>query len=231
MQLDERGPRAWSGCTWSRRPTWRPTWRRVSENWGNFGGATRSARPRRRPAPSATPAPTSTAGRQARFEEWIANDRGRAAGRRSTSSTRCCRTCPGSTCPTRAATGARPTTRSRGSRTSRSSGSRQLDVLLQRHFLQTGFADHELQRLWRHLKREGMWDKSLIVVAADHGVAFQQAPRAAPADARDTAVEIAPVPLLIKAPGPEQGRGRRRLGGDDRHPADDLRRARTSTRR
>ena len=28
----------------------------------------------------------------------------------------------------------------------------QLDVLLQRHFLQTGFADHELQELWKHLK-------------------------------------------------------------------------------
>ena len=48
----------------------------------------------------------------------------------------------------------------------------QLDVLLQRHFLQTGFADLLLQELWRHLKREGMWDDSLIVVAADHGVAF-----------------------------------------------------------
>ena len=45
-------------------------------------------------------------------------------------------------------------------------------MLLQRHFLQTGFADLLLQELWRHLKREGMWDNSLIVVAADHGVAF-----------------------------------------------------------
>ena len=51
----------------------------------------------------------------------------------------------------------------------------QLDVLLQRHFLQTGFADLELQELWKRLKSEGLWDKSLIVVAADHGVAFPHA--------------------------------------------------------
>jgi hypothetical protein len=76
----------------------------------------------------------------------------------------------------------------------------QLDVLLQRHFLQTGFADHELQRLWKHLKDEGMWDKSLIVVAADHGVAFPHA-RERRRLTRENAGEIAPVPLLIKAPG------------------------------
>ena len=34
----------------------------------------------------------------------------------------------------------------------------QLNVLLQRHFLQTGFADLELQHLWKHLKDDGLWD-------------------------------------------------------------------------
>ena len=81
----------------------------------------------------------------------------------------------------------------------------QLNVLLQRHFLQTGFADHELQELWKHLKSEGMWDKSLIVVAADHGVAFPQA-RERRRLSREDAAEIAPVPLLIKAPGQKQGK-------------------------
>ena len=95
-------------------------------------------------------------------------------------------------------------------------------MLLQRHFLQTGFADHELQELWKHLKSEGMWDKSLIVVAADHGVAFPQA-RERRRLTRENAAEIAPVPLLIKAPGQKTGQDRRRLGVDDRHPADDLR--------
>jgi hypothetical protein len=76
----------------------------------------------------------------------------------------------------------------------------QLDVLLQRHFLQTGFADYELQQLWKRLKAEGLWDKSLIVVAADHGVAFPHA-RERRRLSRQTAREIAPIPLFIKAPG------------------------------
>jgi hypothetical protein len=76
----------------------------------------------------------------------------------------------------------------------------QLDVLLQRHFLQTGFADLELQELWKRLKSEGLWDKSLIVVAADHGVAFPHA-RERRRLSRTTAREIAPIPLFIKAPG------------------------------
>jgi hypothetical protein len=76
----------------------------------------------------------------------------------------------------------------------------QLDVLLQRHFLQTGFADYELQQLWKRLKSEGLWDKSLIVVAADHGVAFPHA-RERRRLSRQTAREIAPIPLFIKAPG------------------------------
>ena len=78
-------------------------------------------------------------------------------------------------------------------------------MLIQRHFLQIGFADCELQRLWRHLKQEGMWDKSLIVVAADHGVAFPQA-RERRRLTRDNAAEIAPVPLLIKAPNQTKAR-------------------------
>ena len=82
----------------------------------------------------------------------------------------------------------------------------QLDVLLQRHYLQTGFTDLQLQRLWDKLKREGMWDDSLIVVAADHGVAFPLGSRQRRRLSEDTAAEIAPIPLLIKAPGQRRGR-------------------------
>ena len=94
----------------------------VSENWGNFGGGegpdlgddpARAQRPRQ---------PQLGAPGALRGLDRV--DRGRAAGRPWGSSTRCFRTCPGSTCPTRAATGARPTTRSRGSPRCRSSGSR-----------------------------------------------------------------------------------------------------------
>jgi hypothetical protein len=81
----------------------------------------------------------------------------------------------------------------------------QLDVLLQRHYLQTGFADYELRRLWKRLKADGLWDQSLIVVAADHGVAFphsRQRRRLKP----ETAAEIAPIPLIIKAPGQKKAK-------------------------
>jgi hypothetical protein len=82
----------------------------------------------------------------------------------------------------------------------------QLDVLLQRHYLQTGFADFLLQELWRHLKREGMWDNSLIVVAADHGVAFIKGRRDRRRLDHQNYGEIAPIPLFIKAPGQRRGR-------------------------
>ena len=82
----------------------------------------------------------------------------------------------------------------------------QLDVLLQRHYLQTGFIDLELQRLWDKLKREGLWDDALVVVAADHGVAFTLGSRQRRRLKPGTAAEIAPIPLLIKAPGQSRGR-------------------------
>ena len=50
-----------------------------------------------------------------------------------------------------------------------------------------------------------MYDKSLIVVAADHGVAFPKR-RERRRLGRETAAEIAPVPLFIKAPGQKRGR-------------------------
>ena len=81
----------------------------------------------------------------------------------------------------------------------------QLDVLLQRHVLQTGFADLMLQRTWDKLRSEGIWDDALIVVAADHGVAFPRA-RERRRLGRETAPEIAPIPLFIKAPGQKRGR-------------------------
>jgi hypothetical protein len=81
----------------------------------------------------------------------------------------------------------------------------QLDVLLQRHYLQTGFTDLLLQRLWKRLKDRGMWDDALIVVASDHGVAFPH-DRQRRRLTRRTAAEIAPIPLFIKEPGQRRGR-------------------------
>jgi Sulfatase len=81
----------------------------------------------------------------------------------------------------------------------------QLNVLLQRHFLQTGFTDLQLQHLWKHLKDDGLWDDSLIVVASDHGLAFPHARERRRLN-RQNAAEIAPIPLFIKAPGQKKGK-------------------------
>ncbi|MFN2617112.1 MAG: sulfatase-like hydrolase/transferase [Thermoleophilaceae bacterium] len=82
----------------------------------------------------------------------------------------------------------------------------QIDSLHQRHLLQTGFADHELGVLLRRLKRTGLYDKSLIVVAADHGVAFDLGAFDRRTIKRRNAEEIGPIPFFLKAPGQRKGR-------------------------
>ncbi len=176
----------------------------VSENWGNFGGASEES-----PDLGSTGVERNTranlnGGREARFEEWIQNIQ---PGRRPSLNFKHTllphvpwQYLPDARRYRRQANDSIP-----GLSNQSFKWQSQLNVLIQRHVLQTGFADHELQDLWRHLKSEGMWDKSLIVVAADHGVAFPQA-RERRRLTRENAAEIAPVPLLIKAPGQKQGR-------------------------
>jgi hypothetical protein len=179
----------------------------VSENWGNFGGDDEEAAARET-VTEETEALNTRAnlnrGRPARFQEWI--DAIEPGGRPALNfkhtllphvpwqylpSGRLYRRLPNDAIP--------------GLSNYAYEDQGQLDVLLQRHYLQTGFTDVLLRRLWDKLKREGMWDDALIVVAADHGVAFPHR-RERRRLRRDTAAEIAPIPLLIKAPRQERGR-------------------------
>jgi hypothetical protein len=82
----------------------------------------------------------------------------------------------------------------------------QIESLYQRHLLQLGFTERLLGRLFRHLKREGLYDKSLVVVAADHGVAFIRGRRDRRLLVRQNAAQIGSIPLFIKAPGQDTGR-------------------------
>jgi hypothetical protein len=176
----------------------------VSENWGNFGGASEE-----KPDLGSTGVERSTranlnGGREARFEEWIAQIRDTRRPSLNFKHTLLPHVpwqyLPDARRYRRQANDPIP-----GLSNQSYEWQSQLDVLLQRHFLQTGFADHELQDLWKRLKSQGMWDKSLIVVAADHGVAFPKA-RERRRLTRQNAGEIAPVPLLIKAPGQKRGK-------------------------
>jgi Sulfatase len=81
----------------------------------------------------------------------------------------------------------------------------QIDQLYLRHLLQLRFTDMEVQRLIQHLKDIGIYDKALVVVAADHGVAFDLGERDRRTITEENLHEIAPVPLIIKRPGQEKG--------------------------
>lgn len=81
----------------------------------------------------------------------------------------------------------------------------QVDVLQQRYLLQTGFADLEVRKLIRHLKRVGLYDKALLVVTADHGVSFKVGQFDRRDVKRSNIDEITPVPLFVKRPGQTKG--------------------------
>ncbi|MDE2291593.1 MAG: sulfatase-like hydrolase/transferase, partial [Elusimicrobia bacterium] len=79
----------------------------------------------------------------------------------------------------------------------------------QRHILQARFTDRLVGELVSRLRAEGLWDRCLLVVTADHGSAFRGGERRrllTPGDAG----AILPVPLFIKYPaggpsGPQDG--------------------------
>lgn len=90
------------------------------------------------------------------------------------------------------------------------------DQSMERHLLQVGFVDRLLGQLMAQLRRTGLWDRAMVVVVADHGISFRVKPTPAPPFAvgklgyrRDLTAEnahdIAPVPLLVKYPGQQQG--------------------------
>ncbi len=178
----------------------------VSDNWGDFGGSGGSGGGSSSSAGNKSHTRTNLAGgRRARFEDWIADIK---KGRRPSLNFKhtLMPHVPWQFLPDGRRYRKPPNDAIPGMSNQSYNDQGQLDVLLQRHFLQTGFADLLLQELWRHLKREGLWDQSLIVVAADHGVAFLKGRRdRRTLDAKNYG-EIAPIPLFIKAPNQEKGR-------------------------
>ena len=74
----------------------------------------------------------------------------------------------------------------------------------ERYLLQVGFADRLLGRLIRRLRDRGLYDRSLIVVTADHGVSFQPG-RSRRLVTEENVSDIAAVPLFVKQPGQRHG--------------------------
>ena len=77
-------------------------------------------------------------------------------------------------------------------------------VAFQRYLLQVGFADRLLGRLFRKLRANRLYDRSLIVVVSDHGVSFRPGGNRRDLDEMNRK-DILHVPLLIKLPYQEQG--------------------------
>jgi len=74
----------------------------------------------------------------------------------------------------------------------------------QRHLLQAQLADRMIGDMLDRLENVGILDEAIVVVAADHGAAFQSGePRRAITD--ENAYEVGLVPLFIKAPNQKDG--------------------------
>jgi hypothetical protein len=75
----------------------------------------------------------------------------------------------------------------------------------QRHLLQLGFTDRLLGRFMTRLQRTGLWDRSLVIVTADHGISFRGGDlRRRPT--KTNLAELAFTPLFVKLPGQTKGR-------------------------
>ena len=74
----------------------------------------------------------------------------------------------------------------------------------QRHLLQVMFLDRLVGELVQRLREQNLYDSTLLVVTADHGASFR------PGDSRRLVtatnyMDIISVPLLVKAPGQQEG--------------------------
>jgi hypothetical protein len=164
----------------------------VSDNWGNFSGGAGVPNTENVQA-------NLTAARKARFDDWVRNISPGARPQLSLKHTLLPHV-PWQFLPDAKlySAGDNPIP---GLSSESYKDSTQVESLYQRHLLQLGFADRELGELLRHLKREGLFDKSLIVVTADHGVAFDVGQRDRRTITRENAEQIASIPLFVKAPG------------------------------
>jgi len=75
----------------------------------------------------------------------------------------------------------------------------------QRHLLQVGYVDRMIGQLVDRLKSQNLYDRSLILITADHGASFRSGDRVrsiSPTNYHD----ILPVPVIMKLPGQKAGR-------------------------
>ena len=74
-----------------------------------------------------------------------------------------------------------------------------------RHLLQVGYVDHQVGLLLARLRQTGLLDQAMIVVTADHGIAFEVGVKDRRLVTERNVEQIAPIPLFVKAPGQTTG--------------------------
>lgn len=74
-----------------------------------------------------------------------------------------------------------------------------------RYLQQVGYVDTFLGQLKKQLISAGIYDKSLVIVTADHGVAFQPR-KSRRLISESNASEILKIPMFVKLPGQQEGR-------------------------
>ena len=78
------------------------------------------------------------------------------------------------------------------------------DVALQRAMLQTEYADKILGSIVKRMKEAGIWQRSLFIVTADHGVSYRPGGSRRPVT-KQNLPELANTPLFVKLPGQSKG--------------------------
>jgi hypothetical protein len=79
-----------------------------------------------------------------------------------------------------------------------------VDSYLRRYVDQVRFTDRLIGELRSYMERRGIWDKALVMLVADHGVAFVPGASRRFVELANFA-EVASVPLFVKTPGQRRG--------------------------
>jgi hypothetical protein len=79
-----------------------------------------------------------------------------------------------------------------------------VDEAWQRHVLQAGFTDRLVGQAMQRLKQTGVWDKSLVIITADHGISFR-AGSARRMLSATSGKDLVFVPMFVKLPGQTTG--------------------------
>ncbi|MDQ2700698.1 MAG: sulfatase-like hydrolase/transferase, partial [Actinomycetota bacterium] len=79
-----------------------------------------------------------------------------------------------------------------------------ITLVQQRHILQTAYTDRIVGRILNKVKSNGDWDRSLVIVTADHGYSFDRRYDRRDVSPQTVAATVNP-PLFVKYPGQNAG--------------------------